>query len=69
MSTRTTIVLRAPERALLGFLCQGMTDESAAKRLEISVRTVQRMVSDLMRRLDAVSRFEAGVKAARYGLL
>jgi DNA-binding CsgD family transcriptional regulator len=55
------------ERDLLALLAQGLTDDAAAKRLSISVRTERRIVADLMRRLDATSRFEAGVKAARRG--
>ncbi|MER7274632.1 helix-turn-helix transcriptional regulator [Dactylosporangium sp. NPDC000244] len=57
------------EQALLGLLCAGSTDESAAARLGVSVRTVRRMVADIMNRLGARSRFQAGVKAADRGWL
>jgi len=57
------------ERALLSLLCSGSTDESAAARLGISVRTVRRMVAGIMNRLVARSRFQAGVKAADRGWL
>jgi DNA-binding CsgD family transcriptional regulator len=57
------------ERDLLDLLVAGTTDESAASRLGISVRTVRRMVSDLMGRLGARSRFEAGARAAERGWL
>ncbi|GGS60156.1 MULTISPECIES: helix-turn-helix transcriptional regulator [Actinokineospora] len=57
------------ERELLGLLCAGCTDETAAARLGVSVRTVRRMVADLMHRLGARSRFQAGVKAADRGWL
>jgi DNA-binding CsgD family transcriptional regulator len=57
------------ERDLLDLLVDGVTDESAACRLGISVRTVRRMVSDLMQRLGARSRFEAGARAAERGWL
>jgi DNA-binding CsgD family transcriptional regulator len=57
------------ERALLVLLAQGLTDDAAAKRLCVSVRTERRMVADLLRRLNAGSRFEAGVKATRLGWL
>jgi DNA-binding CsgD family transcriptional regulator len=59
--------LTGRERELLGLLCAGCTDESAAARLGISVRTVRRMVSGIMNRLGARSRFQAGVKAADRG--
>ncbi|SFW78269.1 helix-turn-helix transcriptional regulator [Amycolatopsis australiensis] len=57
------------ERELLTLLSAGCTDDSAAARLDLSVRTVRRMVSDLMHRLGARSRFQAGVKAAGRGWL
>ncbi|MEV4133766.1 helix-turn-helix transcriptional regulator [Dactylosporangium sp. NPDC049742] len=59
----------ARERALLALLNAGSTDESAAARLDISVRTVRRMVADLMNRLGARSRFQAGAKAVGRGWL
>jgi DNA-binding CsgD family transcriptional regulator len=62
-------VLTGRERELLALLCAGSTDESAAVRLGISVRTVGRMVADIMNRLGARSRFEAGAKAVDRGWL
>ncbi|HEY0448972.1 helix-turn-helix transcriptional regulator [Actinophytocola sp.] len=61
--------LGARERELLSLLSAGSTDESAAARLGVSVRTVRRMVADIMNRLGARSRFQAGVKAADRGWL
>ena len=61
--------LNARERELLSLLSSGSTDESAALRLGVSVRTVRRMVADIMNRLGARSRFQAGVKAADRGWL
>lgn len=61
--------LRAREKELLSLLSAGSTDESAAARLGVSVRTVRRMVADIMNRLGARSRFQAGVKAADRGWL
>ncbi len=55
------------ERELLALLLAGSTDLAAAHRLGISVRTVRRMVSDLMDRLGARSRFQAGARAAERG--
>ncbi|MFJ8212639.1 LuxR C-terminal-related transcriptional regulator [Streptomyces sp. NPDC096033] len=57
------------EKELLGFLAAGMTDEAAAKRLGLSLRTVRRQMAGLMERLGASSRFEAGLKAAQRGWL
>jgi DNA-binding CsgD family transcriptional regulator len=57
------------ERELLTMLADGMTDEAAAKRLGVSLRTVRRIMADLMVRLEAGSRFEAGIKAAKKGWL
>jgi DNA-binding CsgD family transcriptional regulator len=61
--------LSARDRELLSLLSSGSTDESAAARLGVSVRTVRRAVADLMNRLGARSRFQAGVKAADRGWL
>ncbi|GAB3870656.1 LuxR C-terminal-related transcriptional regulator [Dactylosporangium cerinum] len=59
----------AQEAELLKLLSQGHTDESAAKRLGLSERSARRMMADLMERLGARSRFEAGLLAAREGWL
>jgi DNA-binding CsgD family transcriptional regulator len=61
--------LTDPERALLTLLARGMTDEAAATRLGVSTRTARRTMAALMERLGAVSRFEAGLKAAQQGWL
>lgn len=57
------------ETALLRLLATGVTDEAAAKKLGVSVRTVRRIMADLMERLEASSRFEAGHKATQRGWL
>ncbi|WUG26029.1 helix-turn-helix transcriptional regulator [Streptomyces sp. NBC_00464] len=57
------------EKELLKLLAGGLTDEAAAKRLGVSLRTVRRQMSSLMERLHASSRFEAGLKAAQSGWL
>ncbi|WP_129308554.1 helix-turn-helix transcriptional regulator [Streptomyces sp. L2] len=59
--------LTAQEREVLRQLTSGATDEIAAKKLGIGLRTERRIVSELMGRLGARSRFEAGVLAARAG--
>jgi DNA-binding CsgD family transcriptional regulator/sugar-specific transcriptional regulator TrmB len=67
--TRDDEGLTGQERALLSLLSHGMTDEVAARRLGLSLRTVRRMMADLMDRLAAKSRFEAGMRAAQRGWL
>lgn len=59
--------LTAVERDLLILLAQGMTDDMAARRLGIGLRTVRRLMAGIMERLGATSRFEAGLKAAQRG--
>lgn len=61
--------LTAGEHDLLILLSQGMTDEAAARRLGIGLRTVRRQMAGIMERLGASSRFEAGLKAAQNGWL
>lgn len=55
------------EQALLRLMLAGCTDKVAAGKLEVSVRTVRRMVSDLSERLGARGRFQAGALAAERG--
>lgn len=57
------------ERELLRLLANGATDQTAANRLGLSLRTVRRIMAELMTRLDATSRFEAGLKAGQRGWL
>lgn len=54
------------DRRLLTLLAAGLKDEAAARQLGVSVRTLNRRVSDLMRRLGARTRFQAGLQAARH---
>ncbi|MFD7154019.1 LuxR C-terminal-related transcriptional regulator [Kribbella sp. NPDC059898] len=61
--------LSVREQEMLRLLALGATDEVAAAQLGISVRTVRRMVAQLMNRLGARSRFQAGMKAADRGWL
>lgn len=61
--------LSPTERELLKLLASGLTDEVAGRRLGVSLRTVRRQMSGLMERLNATSRFEAGLKAAQRGWL
>ncbi|GHH82578.1 hypothetical protein GCM10018781_67780 [Kitasatospora indigofera] len=57
------------ERELLRLLATGLTDETASQRLGLSPRTVRRHMASILERLNATSRFEAGIKAAQRGWL
>lgn len=57
------------ELAVLRLLSEGLTDTSAARRLGISLRTYRRHVAEVMDRLGAHSRFEAGVIATKQGAI
>jgi len=61
--------LEPVEKELMRLLGDGHTDESAGRRLGISVRTVRRLMSELTQRLNATSRFQAGAEAVRRGWL
>ncbi|HEX6685271.1 MAG TPA: LuxR C-terminal-related transcriptional regulator [Candidatus Limnocylindrales bacterium] len=57
------------QRQLLQLLATGQTDEAAARALGVSVTTVRRTMAALMQRLNARSRFQAGVHASERGWL
>ncbi|MFI8993335.1 LuxR C-terminal-related transcriptional regulator [Streptomyces sp. NPDC053542] len=61
--------LSEQQRAALRMLASGMKDEKIARSLGVSLRTVSRLLSELMQELGASSRFEAGVRATRLGWL
>jgi DNA-binding CsgD family transcriptional regulator/sugar-specific transcriptional regulator TrmB len=73
LSTRTApdehSGLSARDKALLRLLAAGLTDEAAAKRLGVSLRTVRRQMRAVMAKLQATSRFQAGHNAAQRGWL
>jgi DNA-binding CsgD family transcriptional regulator len=56
-------------RSVLDLLQMGMKDESIARQLGVSLRTVRRRIADLMDDLGASTRFQAGAEAARRDLL
>lgn len=62
-------LVTARERKILKLLADGYADESIATRIGVSVRTVRRTISTAMDRLEARSRFQAGVRAAKDGWL
>ncbi|RIQ11168.1 LuxR C-terminal-related transcriptional regulator [Jiangella rhizosphaerae] len=53
------------DRRLLTMLAAGLKDDAIARQLDVSSRTVGRRVAELMARLGARTRFEAGVRAQR----
>lgn len=57
------------ERLVLEVLSRMDTDESAARELNISVRTFRRNVAGLMRKLGASNRFQAAMRAVEMGWL
>ncbi|MEV5750890.1 DNA-binding response regulator [Actinoallomurus sp. NPDC052308] len=59
----------AEGRRVLRALGEGLTDEAAARRLGLSLRTYRRRVAELMRLLESESRFQAGVHARGLGLI
>lgn len=61
--------LSVQELELLRLWAQGATDDAAGRRLGVSLRTVRRLSSGLMERLDASSRFQAGARALDRGWL
>lgn len=65
LAATATDELSADERELLALLLAGHTDESVAKALDVSPRTVQRRVQRLLRLAGAQSRIQLGWHAAR----
>ncbi|MEV4266809.1 LuxR C-terminal-related transcriptional regulator [Kribbella sp. NPDC049584] len=55
------------EAEVLRLLAGGAKDEQVARLLGISLRTARRITANLSERLDAASRFELGVAAAKRG--
>lgn len=59
----------AEGREILRVLGTGVTDEVGARQVGVSLRTYRRRVAELMRLLEAESRFQAGVQAGGLGLI
>jgi len=54
------------EREVLRLVTEGLSNKEIAQRLVVTVRTVDFHVSNILRKLDAVSRVEAAVWAQAY---
>lgn len=66
---RDEVGLTEQERELLRLLRDGLTDEAAARKLGVSLRTVRRVISDLMGRMQVKSRFQMGLVTGERGWL
>ena len=71
---RATLVAADPtisetRRAVLTLLAGGAKDETIARRLNISTRTVRRVIASSMQEIGADSRFQLAVGAVRRGWL
>jgi len=61
--------LSATERTVIRLLNTGLTDEGAARQLGVSLRTVRRVMTDLMARMQVRSRFQLAHLAGAQGWL
>ncbi|WP_282695417.1 helix-turn-helix transcriptional regulator [Streptomyces sp. CC208A] len=61
--------LTRQQLAVLRLMAEGRTDESIAHSLGVSTRTVGRVITGLLTRLGAKSRFQAGMRAVQSGYL
>ena len=61
--------LSEEEYEVLQLLATGLKDEAIARQVGISMRTARRRISSLVATLGVGTRFQAGVEAARRGLL
>ncbi|MFE7572948.1 LuxR C-terminal-related transcriptional regulator, partial [Streptomyces sp. NPDC057539] len=68
-STAWQGVVSVRHRAVLRMMANGVKDETVARRLGVSRRTLTRMMGEIMLDLGVENRFEAGARAARLGLL
>jgi DNA-binding NarL/FixJ family response regulator len=57
------------QKTIANLLADGFTDEVIARRLDMSLRTCRRHIAALLSNLNSVSRFQAGVQAAKGGLI
>jgi len=57
------------DRRLLSMLAAGYKDRAIARALGVTERTVGRRIQEMMQSLQAGTRFQAGLQAARRGWL
>ena len=57
------------DKNILALMAAGLQDDAIAAQLDHNVRTIRRRISRLMDQLDADTRFQAGLQAARRGWL
>jgi two-component system nitrate/nitrite response regulator NarL len=68
-SMHTEVVLTEREKEVLTLIAEGITNKAISNKLEISENTVKYHVNAILSKLNAQSRTEAVVIAARSGLL
>ncbi len=61
--------LTADDELLLALSASGLTDEAIARRMGVALRTVERRMRRVMNLLNAQTRFQAGLQAARLEIL
>lgn len=61
--------LTSAEAEVMTLMAAGFKDEAMARHLAVTTRTIRRRVQAVLTALNARSRFEAGVEAARRGLV
>lgn len=64
-----TPALTEREHVCLQALAEGLTDDAAARTIEISARTYRRSIQSVVRKLNAYSRTHAVALAAASGLV
>jgi DNA-binding NarL/FixJ family response regulator len=62
-------VLNPTQEAILRLLAEGETDQSIARSLGITTRTVTRRIGEIYEVLGVESRFQAGVAAKELGIV
>ncbi|MBV6699357.1 helix-turn-helix transcriptional regulator [Kitasatospora aureofaciens] len=61
--------LSRQQSGILRLMNAGLKDEAIARELGVSIRTLRRLIYDLMEKLGADNRFQAGVRAGQLGWL
>jgi DNA-binding NarL/FixJ family response regulator len=63
------VTLNPEHAAVLRLLADGLPDASIARRLSLGPRTVARRISEIYEQLGVDTRFQAGVAAAKLGII